>query len=203
MKLEASSDLLISQWRAAPLMQGMTQGMIDVIQEDVANTLDELYRMLDVDTAAGVWLDFLAKRVGIERPLVINEAGDDRFGFRGPTQAMNFDVSPFKGGLANAARLPLNDTVFRKMVKARGILDKSGGDFFTFERATLVIDPDSICKDNRDMTINIQTELAREFRIADTIGALPRSAGITLVYNEEPTFGFKGAGEGFDRVRMR
>ena len=70
MAITASSDLLIYQWRAAPLMRGMTQGMIDVVKNEVETPTNRLMRMWDIDKAEGVWLDFLGLRVGIERPLI-------------------------------------------------------------------------------------------------------------------------------------
>ena len=203
MKLEASADLLISQWRAAPKMHGMTAGIVGIVQEDVADSFDQIFAMLDIETAEGVWLDFLAKRVGIDRPLITNSDDDDRFGWRGPSQAMGFDSAPFRGELATADKYPLPDITFRKFVKARGILDKTGGDFPTFQRACHAIDSDSQAVDNRNMTVTIKTSLQDEFQLADTIGALPRAAGVQIIYTEFPTFGMKGAGEGFDRVRMR
>ena len=203
MKLEASADLLISQWRNAPKIYGMTSEIVKIVQEDVLDTLEEHSRMMNIDEAEGVWIDYLAVRVGLERPLVINLGADERFGFRGPSQSMPFDTAPFRGELANFSRYPLSDTIFRRFVKARGLLDTSFGDFPSFKRATEIIDPDSRCFDNRNMTITIKTDRRTEFELADEIGALPRTAGVSIIYEPGVRFGADGAGEGFDRVRLR
>lgn len=118
MQLEANKNLLISQWQAAPRMSAMVGAIIDVWQTDFADTLDEYERMLHVDTAEGVWLDFLANRVGLNRPLVVNPDGGDRFAFRNVDDGLSFDSAPFKGGIASAERYPLGDDVFRRFIKA-------------------------------------------------------------------------------------
>lgn len=203
MKLASSADLLISQWRSAPRLYGMVDGMIGVVRNGVAASFDDLERMLDVETASGVWLDYLGARVGVARPLVVNPGDDHRFGFTGPTQSRPFDTAPFRGDLSNEPRYPLNDTVYRKFIKARAILDLGRGNFRSFDRAAEVLDVDSICADNRDMTITVQTDRQTEFALADTAGALPRPAGVRIIYENAPRFGFAGAGVGFDRSRFR
>ena len=93
--------------------------------------------------------------------------------------------------------------MFRKIIKARAILDKSGGDFPTFARACRAIDPLAGVKDNRDMTVTVSTDFQDDFTHAENAGALPRSAGVRVIYEDASKFGFDGAGEGFDQARTK
>lgn len=216
MQIQASSDLLISQWRFAPKMNTLVQTNIDIVQEDVGDTLTQLERMFNVDTAEGVWLDYLGIRVGIYRPLLRVPANQSRFGWRtvsppGSPQSppYSFDQASFKGDIENQNRFPMSDFIFRRLVKARGILVVSRGNFESFVRAVRLIDPDAECVDNRNMTITIATNNQDDIEVADGAGALPRPAGVLIEYETGGTFGFKSddgttqSGEGFDRVRYR
>lgn len=199
MKLDASADLLIGQWRNAPKFYTMVDKTIGIVQEDVSDTLEQLTRMWNVDEATGIWLDFLGVRVGIIRPLVEDPTMSRRFGFSG-TQAWSFDLAPFRGVLDDQ-KYPLSDVIFRRFVKARGLLITTLGEFGAFERAVQFIDPDAKVEDHRDMSVTIQTDNRTDVELADTIGALPRPAGVRIIWEGGATFGFDGHGEPFDQAR--
>ena len=93
---------------------------------------------------------------------------------------------------------PLPDEIFRRFVKARGILVFSAGSFQDFWLACRIIDPAARIVDNRDMTVAIVTTRQSQFELADRIGALPRTAGVMIVYSQPGRFGFEGSGETFD-----
>ena len=113
MALEATSDLVIGQWVDSPRLRAAIEAPIDAIREEVLPAFDRLTLMRHIDTAEGVWLDYLGVRVGIRRPATTDPSADLRFGFTGPTQSRGFDTVPFSGDAANAAVYPLPDGVFQ------------------------------------------------------------------------------------------
>ena len=159
--------------------------------------------MRSVDTAKGIWLDYLAARVGLKRPATTDAAQDERFGFTGPTQSRGFDQAPFAGDEANASVFPLGDESFRRLIKARGILVIGDGSCATFFRAVRIIDPGAIVRDNRNMVVDVLTDNETDFEVAEAARALPRNAGVLVRYLAKGAFGFDDAGEGFDQAPFR
>ena len=100
-----------------------------------------------------------------------------------------------------STRLP--DALFRKLVKARAILDLADGTPQTFAKAVRAIDPAAIVRDNRDMTVTIRTNEQPLIELADAAGALPRTAGVLVIYQATDAFGFDQAGVGFDQAPFR
>ena len=136
--------------------------------------------MQDVDEAEGVWLDILGIRLGIRRPATTDTTMDTRFGFDGA--GAGFNQHPFRGSVANAAVYPLPDAVYRLFVMARAIMVLGDGTFQTFTQAVKVIDPNATVVDNRNMSVTVTTGLRPTLELADRIGALPRTAGVDVVY---------------------
>ena len=136
--------------------------------------------MQAVDDAEGVWLDYLGARVGVDRPATSNPAADLRFGF--DDAGRGFDQVPFRGAAASDAVFPLHDATYRAFVKARGILVLGDGTIQTFVQAIHQIDPDATVVDNRDMTVTVTTTLQEDIELADEIEALPRTAGVRIIY---------------------
>ena len=77
---------------------------------------------------------------------------------------------------------PLPDAVYRRFVKARAVTVLSDGTFATYVKAVRLIDPNSTVVDNRDMTVTVTTALQDLLELADGIGALPRTAGVMVIY---------------------
>lgn len=219
MKLITSTSLLLSQWQGAPKFSGLIERFIATWQQ-LAGSLTasdqpdtpatelkpgdgDLERMLHVDTAVGVWLDYIGKRVGLDRPSVLVDQSETTFGYRDATATAPFDAAPFKGALSGVGRAPLNDTEFRQMIKARGVALTSRGNISSLRRAVEFIDPEADVVDNRDMTITVLTSRSTAIRRADTYGALPRAAGVRISVTDGRGFGLDKAGDGFDRVRFK
>ena len=203
MALEATSDLVIGQWVDSPRLRAAIEAPIDAIREEVLPAFDRLTLMRHIDTAEGVWLDYLGVRVGIRRPATTDPSMDLRFGFTGPTQSRGFDTVPFSGDAANAAVYPLPDGIFRRFVKSRAILVLSDGSLQSFSKATRVIDPSSSVRDLRNMVVNIYTDQQVFFELADAINALPRTAGVRVEYLALSAFGFDQSGVGYDQGPFR
>ena len=194
--LDASTALLIPQWAGSPKMLATVDAALDPLRNDALPALERIELMRRIDTAEGVWLDWLGARYGLRRPATADPALDERFGF--DDAGLGFDVAPFRGDVSNDVLYPLPDALFRRFVKARTILDFADGTPQTFTRAVLVIDPGASVRDNRDMTIRIVTTAQVLLELADSSGALPRTAGVRLLFVARDVFGFDDAGVGFD-----
>ena len=189
-------NILLSQWRASPRMRAL----IDLIASDrdtALTALDFIRRMGNVNTAEGIWLDYIAARVGIQRPATTDPAVDERFGF--DQAGTGFDQAPYRGVAANDAVYPLPDALFRRLVRARIVLLLGDGTIATFTRAAREIDPTASVQDNRDMTVRVVTSNQPLMELADTSGALPRTAGVRIRYADRGRFGYDLAGVGFDQ----
>ena len=93
-----------------------------------------------------------------------------------------FDQHPFRGDAANDAVYPLPDAIYRRFVKARAVTVLSDGTFATYVKAVRLIDPNATVVDNRDMSVTVTTALQSLVELADGIGALPRTAGVMVIY---------------------
>ena len=182
MALQASSDLVIGQYVNSPRLRAMIDAFVEQVGDQAFPAIERIKLMRRIETAEGIWLDQIGKLLGIMRPSTTDPSMDLRFGFEGPSQSRGFDQHPFLGDEANAAVYPLPDAVFRGMVQARAILVLSNGSCQDFERAVRFVDPDATVTDNRDMTITITTARQDLLELADRIGVLPRTAGVSIVW---------------------
>ena len=159
---------------------GVVTDALQPILDGADTSTADIERMLDIDEAEGVWLDYIGVRLGIRRPATTDPAQDERFGFDDAGQP--FDQALFRGFAENDAVYPLPDVVWRRFVKARVVTVLGDGTFQTFRKALLLVDPHALATDNRDMTVTIQTGLRELVDLADGLGVLPRTAGLMLVY---------------------
>ena len=191
------SAILIGQWQASPRLRGIVVDVLQPIIDDAIAARDAIQLMQHIDHAVGVWLDYLGTRLGIERPATTDPAQDDRFGF--DMAGSPFDQAPFRGDVANDALYPLPDALYRRLVKARAIMVLGDGTIYTFSRAVREIDESAAVQDQRNMTVRVVTSRRRLLELADSIGALPRTAGVLIIYADRGRFGFDLAGVPFDQ----
>ena len=196
-ELQASVDLLAGQWSRSERMRAAVDAPLAAIREDVMPAFDALDRQRDIDTAEGQWLDYLGSRVGLDRPSIEGTAGD-RFGFEGGPDAVGFDQAPFHGRRNLDPLVPLPDAIYRRFIRARGVLIFGKGTFQEFFTACRHIDPGCAVTDGRDMTVTVRTTMRSTFELADSVGALPRSAGVMIRYSQPGRWGFEGSGEPWD-----
>ena len=188
-------ELLISQWRNAPKLNALVAETTR-IRDAALNVLAVLERRANVDEADGVFLDRLAARLGLMRPAIADPTVDTRFGF--DDAGAGFDQHPFAGARANDAVYPLPDAVFRMLVKARAVLVLGDGTCATFTRAVRYIDAGASVTDQHNMTVRVVTAEPVLVRLADSVGALPRTAGVQMEIADRDRFGFDDAGVPFD-----
>ena len=173
-------NVLIGQWQFAPRMTRIAGEVLQPILDDAVSAAARIQLMQHIDEAEGVWLDRLGARVGVERPSTTDPSMDTRWGF--DSAGVGWNLLPFRGSVANAAVYPLPDAVFRRFVKARAVLVLGDGTIYKFTEAVLHIDPAATILDNRDMSVSITTSLQTLLELADESGALPRTAGVMVIY---------------------
>ena len=134
----------------------------------------QLKLMREIDTAEGIWLDRLGKRLGLMRPATTDPIADERFGYDDAGEP--FDSAPFKGSAENDAVHPLPDAVYRRFLKARAILLLADGTYQAFERAVREIDEGADVQDRRNMTVRIVTTRRSFLELAGTHPGFPLPA---------------------------
>ena len=193
MTSEATLALLIDQWSDKPNLRAIIQIWLDINKNHILDAIDDLKEMADVDTAEGVWLDYIGIRLGVNRPSVdsattLTEEAILAFGFSSLDGSMKsgvgFGQAPFDFSKASTSqsflddRTQLGDQSYRKLVKSRGWYVRSTGTLFFLRRSVQEIDPMGSVLDNRDMTVSIMTSLAELMRIAIEVECLPLPAAV-------------------------
>ena len=182
MVMEASTDLLIQQWRNAPVLRGVVQIWLDVFTEQIETPRRQIALLQQVDQAYGIWLDWLGIRLGIARPSITASALDSTFGF--DLAGVGFDQERFGDVWALETKTPLGDGDYRRLIRARGWYDYADATLYWLRMAAREIDPLVEITDNLDMTISIETgnfllmDLARDF------DCLPIPAGVSVTITE-------------------
>ena len=189
--------VLLSQWRNSPRLRVLITEVIAALRDDLVAALDDLETMLHLDTAEGVWLDRIGAVLGLARPAVSDPAQDPRWGFDAAGEG--FDQVPFRGVAASDALFPLADVHYRQLLRARAILVHGDGTPSTYTRAVHEIDPGAAVVDQRNMQVSVTTDRQWLLALADEVGALPRSAGVGILWKDRGRFGYDSAGEPFDR----
>ena len=195
-RVREKTELLIHQWNDAENIKSLIAIFIESLEENILDQIDELARMRRIDTARGVWLDHIAHRLGLRRPYSSDPAIDPTFGY--DSAGEGFNQERFSGDSINDPLYPLPDIVFRKLIKARAVLDLSRGTGDEIRRAGEIIDENAVIDPKDNMTVRVITTDKWQFEIADRSGALPRNAGVLLEYRQPDNFGFDDAGQPFD-----
>ena len=190
-----TTDLLIDQWRNSRTVTGLVQAFLTRVEEEVEKPLERLKEMLCIDDAEGVWLDRIGERLGLRRPQV--QFSGDRFGFDGAGEA--FDQAPFSGIQEEANIVPMADTLYRKLIKARRRALFSDGTEYALTCSICEIDPTAKVIEVGPMQIQVTTSMKPLLVLADKLGALSRNAGVQVTYKDTGRFGFDQAGVAFDQ----
>ena len=195
--LATTIELLIAQWQGSPKIQALIEVLGDIATDDLLPALQTLRLMRQIESAAGVHLDYLGRRLGVQRPSTVDRAQDPRFGFESAGQG--FDQVPFAGDRVNDAVFPLPDAVYRLFLRARAITLLSDGTTTALTLSILAIDPSASVTDRRNMTVRVVTSRQSLLEAADEAGCLARNAGIGIIYADRGRFGFEESGVPFDQ----
>jgi len=169
-----------------------------ILETEMLTVLAQLPAESNVDTASGVWLDFIGYRYGVtERP-----------GIQTTTQAFGFDPigSPFNTlpfGSTAQGTTPMPDPEFRKLIKVKArqaVTDCSAKDI---RDILLLVFENAVVSDaqNMNMFVTIDTsqliEVVQAFVNAGVV-TRPAAVGVTIVIVDGPVFGFAGVGSPFN-----
>ncbi len=181
--MEASTDLLISQWRDAEKLKKVLQIWLTVLEEEVAGIFPQLEGVLAVAGASKGWLDALGSRLGVSRILITVNSAAQYFGFEGSGN-VGFDQKPFEGVLqALNAKQMLGDIRYSEVLRARGREITANGSMEAFEE---VLDAAGVegytITDNYDMTATITVGAEEEEKLEElqASGVLPVPAGVDV-----------------------
>ena len=195
--LQSDLDLLIGQWQGSEKLGALIQVYRDIVVEDIIPAFETLRDMRKIESAVGVHLEYLGRRLGVGRPSTADPSQDSRFGF--DDAGTGFDQAPFRGARANDAVYPLPDAVYRQFLRARAITLLSDGSIEALKASIHAIDPGAAVQDRRNMTVRVVTDRRAFLELADDRDCLARNAGVELDFADRGRFGFDDAGVGFDR----
>ena len=195
--LQSDLDLLIGQWQGSEKLGALIQVYRDIVVEDIIPAFETLRDMRKIESAVGVHLEYLGRRLGVGRPSTTDPSQDSRFGF--DAAGTSFDQAPFRGARANDAVYPLPDAVYRQFLRARAITLLSDGSIEALKASVHAIDPGAAVQDRRNMTVRVVTDRRAFLELADDHDCLARNAGVELDFADRGRFGFDDAGVGFDR----
>ena len=71
----ANLSLLLPQWQSSPKLKAVIEIWLRVVREEFEQAIADLRRMANLETAEGIFLDYIGRRVGLSRPFVPDPAG--------------------------------------------------------------------------------------------------------------------------------
>ena len=101
LNVSENERLLISQYDQSPRFKQLAQGLLDVIQAELVKPVLDLQKQSNLDTATGIWLDYIGTRLDLQRPQVAFRPDGDRFKYSEGTkpkaerEGTGFDQAPF------------------------------------------------------------------------------------------------------------
>ena len=200
-RLSASADLLIDQWHdpQAPVLNRMLRIFLDAVQEGVLLASDEYEEMRHLSSAAGIWMDRIGERLGLERPTIVDQGVAFGFGDAGQSfdQARMADAGPVQ------PLSPVGDELYRRLLRARALRLLTYGSLEYLRAAVAEIDPEAVVLDLDNMSFRVTTGRTEDMLLADRVQALPRPAGVRMVVVSTGLFGFDDSGVAFDQGQMR
>ena len=107
-------DLLISQYTGNAPINALLRGMYGLIDAELVQALKDLERMRNWDTAEGVWLNYIGRRLGMERPSI--DTVVTRLGFDGG-DGVGFNQAPFATATGFVPQVAVSDAVYLLCLK--------------------------------------------------------------------------------------
>ena len=179
------AELLIHQWRESARMQGLTQALLDVVDRHIVQPLVELEGQTRLDSADGIWLDYIGERLGLGRPAT--DATDYAFfGFDG-SSGVGFGQGPLVSAIeALSPRVPAGDDYYRRLLTMRAVMLLGDGSVASMEEAIGHLFPGAEYQDNLDMTATLLGVPADDNlrTVVESTDAWPSVAGVTFAEEE-------------------
>jgi len=193
--LAARISLILPQYGEAEKLKGLISGTIGVAEEQVSDLLERLDRGANPDESSGAVLDWIGRRIGMERPVIpIGEY----LGYEGtdPSGGNPFDREEFYDDVRAIEQVaPLGDVDYRLLLKARARRLRGGANRETIEAVLAILWPTGrgYVDESSDPVVLVVTAVDDIlFRLVDvpitensvTVHHLviPRPAGVRIVF---------------------
>ena len=183
-------------------MEPLLVDISDIQQRLQADVIAQFSEKYDIDTADGVWLDYVGFRLGIfTRPALPNDPGI-YFGF--DLAGTGFDQANFVSDSSDT--LALDDADFRAFLKviAQQLITDCTPE--NIRQSLLLFFDEVLIVDGQDMNMIVTIITSREFNIVQSVinsGIITKPAAVRIqgqiIFDEY--FGFaSGDGTGFDQA---
>ena len=179
--LGENAELLIQQWRENPRMQVLMEALLEVVDDFLVKPLAAMERMTRIDTAEGVWLDYIGERLEMPRPSTTS-TDYAFFGFDG-SGGVGFDQGPFATVIdALSPRVPVGDEYYRIVLRMRSAALLADATVPGLEGVVQQDFPEASYQDGGDMTATLRITDPRTqlLAILSAIDAWPKPGGVAL-----------------------
>lgn len=192
--LETNTNLLAVQYQDTNL-QNLLKGIGEIQQTYQVDVLSQYLDKFNIDTATGIWLDYIGYRIGVTGRPQISVVQTDVFGFDDSGGA-TFDEAPFAS--ENEDTVGISDDYFRNFlkVKAQALITDCSSE--SIRNSLLLFFEQIAVIDNQDMTMNVLITTSIPLNIVQSVvdaGIIIRPCGVLLNVQIIVTnvFGFDGS----------
>ena len=179
--LGENAELLIQQWRRVPRMQALMEALLGVVDDHLVKPLAEMERMTRIETAEGVWLDYIGERLEMPRPAT--DLGNfSFFGFHG-SGGVGFDQGPFATVIESLSpRVPVGDGYYRVVLRMRSAALLADASVPGLEGVVRQDFPEASYQDGGDMmaTLHVTDTRTQLLAVLSAIDAWPKPGGVAL-----------------------
>lgn len=128
---------IINEYRNKPRMVRWLSLLPAIANEELEKALGLVYGSYDVDTVTGEQLDIIGVIVGVPRP-ILKSGQYQVFGYDGNDNYTNYNLAPYIGD-GSQVDAPLNNDLYRKLVKAKIARNVSDGTMDSIIQLTEII----------------------------------------------------------------
>lgn len=176
---------IISQYRGQLKFQAWIDILPAIANRSLESALQTIYNSYNVDLASDELLDVIGRIVGITRP-ILRTTATDVFGYEGNDSYTPYNVAPYIGSGDLNIDAPLNNDLYRKLIKAKIARNISDGTYDSIILLTEFILGFAVTAlvDNGDMTFRLGFEREPDNGTAYLINnfdIIPRPQGVQLL----------------------
>lgn len=182
-QLTSCKELLTPRYRNSETARALIDALREISETEIHETAKEVAKMGSAE-ARGKWLDWLAARFGILRPMKPAD-GAKFFGFAGNPGAVGFNQAPFRPRELIGSLIPISDIVFGPLALSLATGLRFDGTQNGLNQLLSQAYPGSYAFDNQDMTYDVYLDLSaylEDDRAALTANGagLPKPAGVKM-----------------------
>lgn len=179
---------VIWQYRNGMKFKAWIAILPNIAQQLIANPVDQVVNLINIDTARGKQLDICGRIAGIPERPKINDDTLAVFAYEGTASAQPYDVAPYAGEGLSPQSIPLPNYLYRLVIKAKIIKNTSLATIDDVKRGIEFILGDEYTAtvvDLQNMTMRVLLNQAPPFNIQallDVFDLVPRPQGVELQY---------------------